>query len=322
MALRVVFMGTPEFAVPTLKKLIATQHVVGVVTRPDKPKGRSKHPVPSPVKEVALAHGLPLLQPRTLRSEEVQAALRAWEPEVIVVAAFGLILPNAVLEMPPHGCVNVHASLLPRWRGAAPVAAAILAGDQETGVTIMLMDEGVDTGPILAQKREPILPEDTTATLSERLAQLGADLLAETLPLWARGEIVPQPQDERQATYAPMLRKEDGWIDWREPAVLIERRVRAYQPWPTAMTRWQGKVLKILRARPHPTTHLAKLPGTVVAWEQGAAVVTGEGVLELLEVQLAGKRPLEVVAFLRGARGFIGSRLEGRKTSQAHNNAV
>ncbi len=313
MNLRVVFMGTPDFAVPTLRRLLEQYTVVGVVTRPDKPKGRSKTPVPSPVKVVAQEAGVPVFQPRTLRTPEAQAVIREWHPDVIVVAAFGLILPPEVLRIPPHGCVNVHASLLPRWRGAAPVAAAILAGDTETGVTIMLMDEGVDTGPILAQAREPIRPDDTTETLSRRLAVLGADLLAETLPRWVRGEITPQPQDDAQATYAPMLRKADGWIDWREPAVLIERKVRAYQPWPTAMTRWRGKVLKILRARPEPDIRREEPPGTVVVWDDGAAVVTGEGLLVLLEVQLEGKRALDIAAFLRGARGFIGSQLESKE---------
>ncbi len=309
MSARVVFMGTPEFAVPTLRRLLASFEVVGVVTRPDKPKGRSKQPVPSPVKVVAQEAGVPIFQPRTLRRPEMQEPIREWQPDVIVVAAFGLILPPEVLRIPPHGCLNVHASLLPRWRGAAPVPAAIIAGDKETGVTIMLMDEGVDTGPILAQEREPILPDDTTATLAERLAERGARLLIETLPRWLRGEITPQPQDEQQATYAPMLRKEDGWIRWEEPAELIERKVRAYYPWPTAMTRWRGKLLKVLRAVAISQEEKTAPPGTVIAWNEGAAVVTGEGLLVLQEVQLEGKRPLPIGDFLRGARGFVGERL-------------
>ncbi len=307
--MRAVFMGTPEFAVPSLERLIETEdiQVVGVVTRRDKPKGRTRKPVPSPVKEVALQHGIEVFQPRTLRTPEAQERIRAWRPDLIVVAAFGLILPKEVLEIPPHGCLNVHASLLPRWRGAAPIPAAIIAGDEETGVTIMLMDEGVDTGPILRQRKEPIYPDDTGETLGRRLARVGAALLVETIPLWVAGKITPIPQREEEATYAPMLKKADGWIRWEEPAVLIERKVRAYQPWPTAMTRWGGKILKILRARPHPHILSDARPGTVVPWKGGAAVVTGEGVLELLVVQLAGKRPLEIKAFLRGARGFLGS---------------
>ncbi len=311
--MRVVFMGTPEFAVPTLERLIEHFDVVGVVTRPDKPRGRSRAPLPSPVKEVALAHQIPIFQPRTLRRPKNQEPIRAWQPDVIVVAAFGLILPREVLDIPPHGCVNVHASLLPRWRGAAPIPAAILAGDEVTGITIMLMDEGVDTGPILAQRPEPIHPDDTTASLTQRLARLGADLLVETLPRWVKGEITPHPQDDAQATYAPMIRKEDGFVDWSEPSDLLERKVRAYYPWPTVMTRWQGKLLKILRARAHPDVEPSISPGTVIAWGEGAAVVTGHGVLELLEVQLEGKRALKIEAFLRGARGFIGSQLESLK---------
>ncbi len=313
MNLRVVFMGTPEFAVPTLKRLLSTYEVVGVVTRPDKPKGRSRAPVPSPVKEVAVAHGVPVFQPRTLRRAENQEVIRAWAPDVIVVAAFGLILPAEVLNIPPHGCLNVHASLLPRWRGAAPIPAAIIAGDDITGVTIMLMDEGVDTGPILAQRQEPILPDDTTASLSARLAALGADLLIETLPRWVRGEIEPQPQDHSQATHAPMIRKEDGFVDWHEPAELIARKVRAYYPWPTVMTRWRGRWLKILRARAHPQVETDAALGTVVSLNGGAGVVTGQGVLELVEVQLEGKRALPIEDFLRGARGFIGSVLETKR---------
>ncbi len=311
MAIRVVFMGTPEFAVPSLKRLLEEEEiqVVGVVTRPDKPKGRSRKPVPSPVKQVAIRHGVPLFQPRTLRRQEAQAPIRAWRPDVIVVAAFGLILPQAVLDIPAHGCLNVHASLLPRWRGAAPVAAAILAGDEVTGVTIMLMDAGVDTGPILAQRSEPIRPDDTTGTLTSRLAILGADLLITTLLRWLAGTITPQPQVETLATYAPMLRKEEGRIDWHKSAERIEREVRAYQPWPTAMTYWRGKQLKILEARAHPGERSGEAPGTVISWKMGASVVTGKGVLELLRLQLAGKRPLHIATFLRGARGFIGSRL-------------
>lgn len=309
--MRVVFMGTPDFAVPTLERLLESQQVVGVVTRQDKPKGRSKAPVPPPVKVVAQAHGVPILQPRTLRRSDVQEVLRAWQPEVIVVAAFGLLLPQEVLEIPSYGCLNVHASLLPRWRGAAPVAAAILAGDRETGVTIMLMDEGMDTGPVLTQVREHVRPDDTTGTLTERLAHLGADLLVDTLPRWTRGEITPQPQDDTLATYAPALRKEQGWIDWAEPAVIVERKVRAFLPWPTAMTRCGGRVLKVLRARAEPDVRGSQPVGTVVPWDEGAAVVTGEGVLVLLEVQMEGRRPLDIAAFLHGARGFIGSHLGG-----------
>ncbi len=305
MTTRVVFMGTPGFALPTLAMLADRYDVVGVYTRRDKPAGRGQEVAVSPVKEFALARGLPVYQPGTLRTPEAVAALRALHPDLIVVAAFGLILPQEVLDIPPYGCLNVHASLLPRWRGAAPVAAAILAGDTETGCTIMRMELEVDAGPILAQKAIPIAPDDTTGSLTLRLAQLGADLLSMTLPRWLEGEIVPQPQDEAHATYAPMVRKEDGKLDWTRPANYLARQVRAYQPWPGAYTTWRGQLLKVLRA--HALNDASAEVGRVLAWENGAAVGTGEGVLVLDEVQLAGRRPTAMAEFLRGARGFVGS---------------
>ena len=231
--MRVVFMGTPEFAVPTLTKLVESHHVVGVVTQPDRRAGRGRKLRVSPVKESALAHGLAVLQPESLRKDrETADRLRDLQPDAIVIAAFGQILPAEVLAIPPHGCLNVHASLLPRHRGAAPIAAAILAGDEQTGVTIMLMDEGVDTGPILAQVQTPTGPEDTTLSLGERLAQLGADLLVSTLFQWAAGELEPAPQDESLATYSRLVRKADGRADWRLSAAELARRARAYYPWP------------------------------------------------------------------------------------------
>lgn len=306
---RIVFLGTPGFAVPSLLALIAAHQVVGVVTRPDRPAGRGQKLLPSPVKEVALARGLPLFQPETLCSPQAVARLAEWQPEAIVVVAFGQILRPSVLALPPYGCLNVHASLLPRWRGAAPIPAAILAGDATTGVTLMRLDEGLDTGPILAQVECPIAPDDTTATLTARLAELGARLLVETLPGWLAGEVRPRPQDPSLASYCRPLRKEDGSLDWSRPAIELDRRVRACAPWPGAYTTWQGQRLKLLRTRPHPTWSGAALPGTVVALPGGAGVVTGRGLLELLEVQLAGKKPLAVGLFVRGQHGFIGGRL-------------
>jgi methionyl-tRNA formyltransferase len=303
--MRVVFMGTPEFALPTLALLADRYQLVGVYTRRDKPAGRGQEVALSPVKEYALARGLPLYQPGTLRKAEPVAELRALEPDLIVVAAFGLILPQEVLDIPRHGCLNVHASLLPRWRGAAPVAAAILAGDAETGCTMMRMDAGVDTGPILAQKAMPIASGDTTGNLTLKLAQLGAELLAVTLPRWLGREIAPQPQDETHATYAPMARKEDGKLEWARPADFLARQVRACQPWPGAYTTWKGQLLKVWRA--HALHVESAGSGSVVAWEGGAAVGAGEGLLALDEVQLAGRRPAAMAEFLRGARGFIGS---------------
>jgi methionyl-tRNA formyltransferase len=249
------------------------------------------------------------MQPPSLRTPEALAQLAAWQPEVIVVAAFGQILRQDVLDLPPYGCLNVHASLLPRWRGAAPIPAAILAGDAITGVTIMKMDAGLDTGPIIARREEPIRPDDTQTSLGERLAQLGAELLVETLPAYLEGTLLPQPQPEEGVTYAGQLRKEDGLLDWSCPAVELDRRVRAFHPWPGAFTFWQGQMLKVLRAAPLLAWRGDAPPGAVLALADGVAVATGEGALRLERVQLAGRRPMDVALFLRGQRDFVGSRL-------------
>jgi len=317
---RVVFMGTPQFAIPTLQWLIdeypptgADGGVVGVFTQPDRPGGRGRKLRPSPTKMLAQEHRISVLEPKSLRTPESLAELQTLQPDVIIVAAFGQILPSSVLELPPFGCLNVHASLLPRWRGAAPVAAAILAGDDTTGVTIMQMDAGLDTGPILSQRSLSIAPEDTRESLTARLALLGADLLRDSLPSWFASDLEPQPQNESLATYAPQIKKEEGRINWGESANAIARRVLAFHPWPAAFTHWQGKSLKIMRAAVidswQPEEKEDLLPGTVVAAAEGPAVVTGRGVLQLFEVQLAGKRPIEADAFARGARGFVGARL-------------
>lgn len=311
---RVIFMGTPEFAVPSLQALLAQHEIAGVVTQPDRPSGRGRKLVASPVKELALAHSLPLFQPASLRPPEAVAHLAAWRPEVIVVAAFGQILRAPVLDLPPHGCLNVHASLLPRYRGAAPIAAAILAGEAVTGVTIMRMDEGMDTGPLLAQAECPIAPDETTATLSAALADLGAQLLVDTLPGWLAGQVKARSQDSSRATYCRPLQKEDGRLDWTRPAAHLDRQVRACDPWPGAYTTWQGQRLKVLRARARPEQPStarpgppeATRPGQVVELDGGIGVVTGRGVLELLEVQLAGKQPVDAGAFARGQRDLLG----------------
>lgn len=306
---RIIFMGTPRFAVPILDALASQYEIAFVVTQPDRRAGRGRSQVvPPPVKERALELGLPVLQPSTLRDETVVQTLRDLQPEVIVVAAFGQILRPSVLSLPPKGCINVHASLLPRHRGAAPIPAAILAGDQMTGVTIILMDEGVDTGPILSQAAHPVGPRDTTGTLTAALAELGADLLIKTLPRWLAGEIMPQPQPAEGVTYAPIIRKNDGLVDWTLPAVEIDRRVRAYTPWPGAYTYWQGQVLRLVQVAP-VTGGQRALPGRVIRLGNAIGVGTGDGVLILQSVQLAGKRAMDAENFARGQRDFIGARL-------------
>lgn len=309
MSARILFMGTPDFAVPVLRALVeGGYNLVGVVTQPDRPAGRGRALLASPVKQYAQAQRLDVWQPTTLRTPTAVAAIAARRPDVIIVAAFGMILRADVLALPPHGCLNVHASLLPRHRGASPIAAAILVGDAVTGCTIMRMDEGVDTGPILAQATLDVRPNDTTASLGERLATLGADLLVAVLPLWLEGAILAQPQPTTGATVCRPIRKEDGHIDWSLPAVVIERMVRAYIPWPGAFTFWEGQLLKITRAR---IAEGAAEPGQVLAYGSvaGAAVGTGEGLLVLEELQPAGRRPLPIRDFLAGRRSFLGARL-------------
>jgi methionyl-tRNA formyltransferase len=306
---RIVFMGTPEFAVPVLDALTRTAHeIVGVYTRPDQPAGRRKKLQASPVKQLAEPRGLPIFQPTTFRNPESVAALRDLAPDLIIVAAYGLILPPDVLAIPPRGGVNTHASLLPRHRGAAPIPAAILAGDAETGITLMQMDAGLDTGPILAQRAIPIADDDTTGTLTTKLSRVAADLLIETLPHIVAGEIVPKPQDESRATVFRTIRKEEGLVDWRRPASEIARRVRAFNPWPSAFTFWNGTLLKILHAEAASADNSAE-PGRVVEWHDEIAVTTGDGALILHEVQLAGKRTMRIEEFVRGQREFVGTLL-------------
>lgn len=302
-------MGTPQFAVPSLRSLIDTQEVVGVVTQPDRPAGRGRRLQSSPVKLVAQEAGIPLYQPRSLRSEESAGLLYDWQPDVIVVTAFGQILRPHVLELPPKGCLNVHASLLPRWRGASPIQHAILTGDNQTGITLMQMDEGLDTGPMYIQEATAITTADTAATLHDRLAALGADMLGQHLDdiLW--GQLQSQVQDESQTTYAPMIKKEDGRIDWNESASAIDRRIRAMTPWPGAFSKWEGQNLKILSAHPLPELSMGSQPGTVTLQDNELLVQTGDGVLALDQVQLAGKKALDAQAFVRGRPQFAGALL-------------
>jgi methionyl-tRNA formyltransferase len=305
---RIVFMGTPEFAVPVLQALVEHYNVVAVYTRTDKPVGRGKQITPSPVKLFAQQHNLPIEQPRTLRNGAEHTLLRSYQPDVIVVAAYGMILPKAILDAPPHGCVNIHASLLPRWRGASPIPYAILAGDTEAGVTLMQMDEGLDTGPILVQRSIPIAPDETTGTLTEKLAQLGAQLALDALPDYLAGKLTPVPQDHARATMTQLIAKEDGLMNWNKSSVYLERMVRAYQPWPTAYTYYRGEQLKILRAS--VLEHNApELPGTVLQIGKDIGVATGKGILLLHEVQLAGKRAMSAAEFARGQRELVGSKL-------------
>jgi methionyl-tRNA formyltransferase len=293
-----------------LQALDEHQEVVGVVTQPDRPAGRGRRVVASAVKEEAVARNLPVFQPASLRSDAALDQLAAWHPEVAVVAAFGQILQGSVLELPVHGCLNVHASLLPRYRGAAPIAAALLDGERVTGVTIMRMDEGMDTGPILGQAECPITTEDTTGSLTTQLADLGARLLLELLPVWLEGRIQAQPQDEALASYCRPLTKQDGRLDWSRSAAYLDRQVRACDPWPGAYTMWQGKRLKVLQAHPRPDWVGREEPGTVIALEPaGLGVATGQGAIELVGVQLAGKKPMPADVFARGQRDLMGGTL-------------
>lgn len=306
---RIVFMGTPEFAVSVLHALVEQYNVVAVYTRADKPAGRGKQMIEAPVKHFARAHNLPLEQPRSLRNNSERHRMREYNPDLIVVAAYGLLLPKAILDIPPRGAINTHASLLPRWRGASPITYAILSGDHETGVTIMQIDEGLDTGAILTARSIPISPDDTTGSLMEKLSQLGADLLLETIPAYLEGKIIATPQEHAQATMTRLVAKEDGKIKWETSAPYIEQMVRAYQPWPTAFTHFRGEMLKVLRASVLEN-NAPENPGTVLQIGKDIGVSTGKGILLLHDVQLAGKRAMSADEFARGQREFVGSHLE------------
>ncbi|MFN2125040.1 MAG: methionyl-tRNA formyltransferase [Candidatus Promineifilaceae bacterium] len=303
---RIVFMGTPQFSVPSLQALIETQEVVGVVTQPDRPAGRGRKLQPSPVKAAALEAGLPIYQPRSLRSEEAAGPLYDWRPDAILVAAFGQILRPHVLELPPKGCINVHASLLPRWRGASPIQHAILAGDRETGITLMQMNEGLDTGPMYVQESTTISELDTSESVHDRLAVLGAGMIRRYLDDILQGKIAAKIQDDELATYAPMIKKEAGRIDWRENAPAIDRQIRAMTPWPGAFSEWEGQNLKILAAHPVLKSS-ALIPGTAALVNGEIVVQTGDGLLVLDQLQLAGKKASSAEAFVRGRPQFIGS---------------
>jgi len=307
----IVFMGTPEFGAIILRRLISSEHEVTLVySQPDKPAGRGQITIGSPVKRLAQEHGLMVFQPKRLSDKAEIRELADLKPDAIVVAAFGQLLPPKILNIPEFGCLNVHPSLLPRYRGASPIPSAILSGDEATGVSIMLMDEGMDTGPVLSQRTVSIHAEDTTESLELSLAQVGADLLMETLHQWFDNRLQPRHQKEEDATYTKPILKSDGEINWNLPAMELSRRVRAFSPWPGCFTLWQGKVLKILEAVALPPGEDVE-PGTVVPLfrDAPAGVNTGEGILGLHRIQIEGKRPMPAAEFLRGHRSFIGQRL-------------
>jgi methionyl-tRNA formyltransferase len=303
--MQIIFMGSPEFAIPSLMVLNKHYNICAVVTQPDRPAGRGRTLHESAVKKAAVSYHLPIKQPESLRSESTRQELEELRPSLIVVAAYGQILPQEILDLPTYGCLNVHASLLPRWRGAAPIQAAILEGDQLTGVTIMKMDAGLDTGPILKQYSTPILDSDTGGELEKRLADLGSEILIDTIPGYISGDTQPMPQEDSLATYAPMLKKKHGRIDPALQAERLARQVRAFEPWPSSFFFWKDLRIVVRSASPHPqssgpigyVSQIAGLP----------AINTSSGALILERIQPAGKRLMDASDFLNGSPDFIGS---------------
>ncbi len=308
--LRLVFMGTPHSAVPTLDALAANPMVVVVAayTPPDRRQGRGRTFAPSPVKQRAEELGLPVEQPATFRNSDAVGRLADYAPDIIVVAAYGRLLPTEVLNLPRFGCLNLHPSLLPRHRGPSPVAGAILAGDDATGVTVMLLDEGMDTGPIIAQRARPVGLEDDAETLTAELFRDGAALLDEVMPDWIAGAVAAVPQDDEQATYTSKLERADGIADWTRPAEFLCRQQRAYTPWPGLHTKWDGKEVKLLDVAPLPDGYARPAMVTATAGEP-IAVGSGGGLLAVRRLQLEGRRPADAADFVRGYPQFIGARL-------------
>jgi methionyl-tRNA formyltransferase len=303
-SLRIAFAGTPQFALPALRVLLASRHrVVGVLTQPDRPAGRGRELRASPIKLLAQESGLPLAQPLTLKTPEGRAELAGWAPDLLVVVAYGLILPPPVLTLPRLGCVNIHGSLLPRWRGAAPIQRAILAGDAETGVAIMQLDEGLDTGPLLLERRRPIHTHDTAGDLHDVLSELGAAALAEAVEGLASGTLKARPQPAAGATYARKIEKSEARIDWSAGAAALDRQVRAFNPWPMAETTFAGESLRVLRARVAEQPASEAAPGTLLGIaDDGLRVACGDGVLAVRELQRAGKRPISARDFANAVR--------------------
>ena len=309
--MRIVFMGTPEFAVPSLAALLRSDHtVVGVVTQPDRPKGRGQELAESPIKQLATRHKIPILQPLKMKDPGLRDSLSSWKPDLIVVAAFGRILPKVILDLPPRHCINVHASLLPKYRGAGPIQWAIIRGERETGITTMLMDEGMDTGAILLQEKIQIAPDDTAGTLSSKLADIGGRLLLDTLTRLQDGTLTPQPQDSSRATMAPLLKKEDGLLDWTLPAVDLANRVRGLSPWPGAYAYFGEERWVIWKAEVLDRSAAVVPPGTIMdTTKEGLAVATGVGLLHIMEFQPANSRRMSAAQYLAGHTLTPGLRL-------------
>ena len=304
MALKIIFAGTSDFAVAALEKLLKSEHeILAVYTQPDRPAGRGLKLKASPVKEAALRHNLPVYQPESLKDPATQTTLKACNADIMVVVVYGLLIPPAVLTAFRLGCVNVHPSLLPKWRGAAPIQRAIAAGDSQTGVTIMQLDEGWDSGDILLQVNYPISPNDTAGSLHEHLAELGASLLVQAIDGLAANTIRPVAQNHEQAVYAPKIDKSEGKIDWQQDAATLERKIRAFNPWPVAYAEWDNQVLRIWEAQVLPEERIGAKPGLLLALhDAGIDVATGAGVLRLLKLQLPGGKPLAAADFIH-ARG-------------------
>jgi len=320
--MHVVFMGTPEFAVPTLQHLVNSEFsVVGVVCQPDRPSGRGKKIQFGPVKTFALAQNLSVVQPEKMKDPAFLETLRSWNPDVIVVAAYGRILPQVILELPPKGCLNVHGSLLPKYRGAAPIQWAVMNGEPETGVTIMVMDVGMDTGAILEQAVVPISVEDTAGDVGARMADVGGGLLVSTLRKWKEGTVAPQPQNESEATLAPILKKDDGLLDWSQSATTLANRIRGLSPWPGAFTFVNGDRWGIwkVQVKEHdgnsalPSHDTSFLPGTIMGvTKKGIHVQTGHGLLHLIEIQPANKKRMAVADYVAGHHIEVGMRFAGK----------